>query len=97
MCAELGHSREISGERQTNSSNGKMVDVFKVARVGDDPGGVNVALYNARQGGGRFKLLAKKANFYQPRSGMVLRRLTYIIIAFSWDLFHFSRIFRVRR
>ena len=44
MTAELGHSREISGERQTNSSNGKMVDVFKVARVGDDPGGVNVAL-----------------------------------------------------
>ena len=31
-----------------------MVDVFKVARVGDDPGGVNVALYNARQGGGRY-------------------------------------------
>ena len=40
-----------------------MVDVSKVARVGDDPGGVNVALYKARQGGGRYRF-AKKASFF---------------------------------
>ena len=54
-----------------------MVDVFKVARVGDDPGGVNVALYNVRQGGGRYRLLAKKAHFYQPRNGMVKARVNH--------------------